>query len=564
MSNQHNNDKNDYIEEFIPEDIYKFNTESIKAGEVVQGKVIEIMSDGIYVDIGSKTDGFIPIEEFKSVKDIHKLFKPQQIIKVYIVKTNYDNVHLLSYKKAKAIEMADKLKESFDKKEPLDALIIEKTEAGYIVDIGVEALLPYREISSETKEKISATQSVQNFCLKVVIKKFQLSPDKNLEIVVSNKLYEEIVKEELKNKLFSSINEGDEIIGTVKNLTQFGAFVDINGVDALLHISNIAWYKLNHPDEVLHCGDKIKVKVLKIDKTTGKIEVGLKQLFPHPWEEVDKKYNIGEIIKGKISNITKFGIFVEIEPAVEGLVHISEISWENKHPDINKIYKVGQEIEAKILDINKTERRISLSVKKMLFNPWEEIKKEFPPGSVHKGRITKITSYGIFVSIKPGFDGIIHTSNISWTKKIPDLHKVYKIGDYLEYKVLEVLPEQETAILSIKHLKENPFNKYPVDTIVKCKIVKILKNLMFVSIEEDVEGIITKKEAVVEQKDFAKELKVLYKPGQQIDAVVIFSDETSRKIELSIRRLEKIIQKQLIKKFSEVQRPTLKDILSEK
>jgi len=555
-----------YIDDLIPEDVYKYS-DNIKVGDIVEGKVLSITNDGVYVDIGSKTDGVIPIEEFHSGKEVSKLFKPQQIIKVYVKKLNYDNVHLLSYKKAKEIELFDKIKEWYEQQIPVDTKIVSEGKSGYVVDIGIDAFLPYREVSNELKEKIEKVAKeplkIQELVFKVVIKELKSLENKKLDIVVSNKLYEEQIKEEIKKKVLAQIKVGDEVVATVKNLTSFGAFVDITGAEALLHISNIAWYKLNHPQDVLHIGDKIKVKVLYIDQQKGKIEVGLKQLFPHPWEEVEKKYKIGEVVKCKITNITNFGLFVELEPAVEGLVHKSEVSWENKEPQLHRMFKIGQEIEAKVLNIDVENKKISLSIKKVTFNPWEEIKKEFPPNSVHKGKITKILRSGIYVSLKPGFDGFISINDISWTQKIKDLTKRYNVGEYVQYKVLEVFPEQETAVLSIKHLTENPFEKYSVDTIVKCKIKKVLKTVLIVELEKDIEGIITKKEAVVEQKDLSKELKMLYKPEQVLDAVIVYVDEKKQRIELSIRKLEKIVQQQLLKKYSEVKLPTLKDILTE-
>jgi small subunit ribosomal protein S1 len=558
-------DKSDkYFDDLIPEEVYKYS-DNVKVGDIVEGRILFITNDGIYVDIGSKTDGVIPIEEFRSVKEVNKLFKPQQIIKVFVKKLDYDNVHLLSYKRAKEIELFDKIKEWCEQHTPVEAKIISETKSGYIVDIGVDAFMPFKEISTELKEKLGKeTTKLEEICFKVIIKEVEYLENKKLNIIVSNKLYEEQLKEELKKKVLAQIKEGDEVIATVKRLTSFGAFVDIAGVETLLHISNIAWYKINHPQEVLHIGDKIKVKVLSIDKEKGKIEVGLKQLFPHPWREVDKKYKIGEVIKCKITNITNFGLFVEIEPAVEGLIHKSEVSWENKEPRLRHMFKIGQEVEAKILSIDVENRKMSLSIKKVSFNPWEEIKKEFPPNSLHKGKITKILPSGMYISLKPGFDGFVSINDISWTQRIKNLSKKYKVGDYVQYKVLDVLPEQETAVLSIKHLSENPFEKYSVDTIVKCKVKKVLKSVLIVELEKDIEGIITKNEAIVEKRDLSKELKELYKPGQVLDAVVIDVNEKKHKIELSIKKLEKIIQQQLIKKYSEVKLPTLKDILTEK
>ncbi|GEM_PF-511714 len=555
-----NFDENEYIVDIKPQEIYKY-CEDIKVGDIVEGKVIEVTNDGVYVDIFSKTDGFIPIDELPN-KNISEIFKPNQIIKVFVRKINYDDVHIVSYRKAKELEIRELLEKNFNNRTPMDATLISKTEYGYIVDIGIDAVLPFKETTKELKEKIEKLKPNEKFNFKVIIKEIK-DKNKELEIVVSNKIYEEIIRQQLKEKLLNTIKEGDEVIGEVKTITSFGAFVEINGVETLLHISDIAWHKIKDPQELLHQGDKIKVKILKIDKDTGKISVGLKQLFPHPWEEIEKKYHVGEVVKGKITNITKFGIFVELESAIEGLVHISEVSWEDKMPDLQKIYKIGQEIQVKILNINKEERKISLSIKKVFKNPWEDLKKEFPKGTKQKGKITKILPYGMFVLIKPGFEGLIHKSDISWSKRIDNLFKIYKVGQYVEYIVLDILPEQERVILSIKHLYPNPFEKYKVDDIVKCKIKKILRNILIVSLDEDVEGIITKKEAISEEKDISKELKALYKPGQEIDAVVNFVDENTHKIELSVKKLHKVIQKQLIKKYSKIETPTLKDILSE-
>lgn len=551
---------NYYIEDIKPEEIFKY-CENIKIGDTIEGKIIEIDNEGVYVDIGSKTDGFIPIEEFVN-RNILNSLKPKQIIKVAVVKIDYNNVHLVSYKKAKEIEMKEILEKNFQNKTPIDAYVVSRTDFGLLVDIGIDAILPYREMGKELKNKFENKQTLEDSVIKVVIKEIK-SQEKKLEVVVSNKLYEEIVKQQLKEKLLNHLNEGAEVLGEVKTITNFGAFVEINGVETLLHISDMAWYKVKEPSEILHSGDKIKVKVLKIDKETGKISVGLKQLFPHPWDEIEKKYHVGETIKGKILNITKFGIFVELEPGIEGLVHISEVSWEEKFPDLQKIYKPQQEIQVKILNIDKAEKRISLSIKKIHKNPWEDLKKEFPIGSKNKGKITRITPYGIFVSIKPGFEGLVHKKDISWTRNVDNIKEEFKIGEYIEYVVIDIIPEQERAILSIKHLHPNPFEKYQVDSIVKCRIKKILKNMLIVSINGEIEGIIHKKEAVTEERNISKDLKSLYKQGQEIDAVIITSDENLHKIELSIKKLEKVIQKQLIKKFSNIEKPTLKDILSE-
>lgn len=554
--------KEEYTESLVSDKVYEF-AKNIKAGDIVEGKIIDIASNGVYVDIGTKTDGLIPINEFEGAKEVYRQLRPHQTIKVLIVKLDYNNLHILSYKKAKEVDMFEYLQKQYKEKLPIDSQILSKVKNGYLVDIGgIEALLPYKEIGENLKEKVSL-EKFKDSSFKVIIKEITGEPGKNLKVVVSNKIYEEILKEEKRQKMLSTLKEGDEVIAEVKSLTSFGAFVDIDGLEALLHISNIAWYKLKHPQEILRCGDKIKVKVLKIEKETGKVSVGLKQLFPYPWDEVDSKYFVGKIVKCKVTNITDFGLFVEVEPGIEGLIHISEVSWTQKNPDLKKMFKIDQQLQAKILEINKEKERMSLSLKKVSYNPWEEIKNQYPAGSIHKGKIVKITPNGIFVTIKDEFCGFVHISDISWTSRITDLHRLYKVGQNIEYKVLDIIPEQEKAMLSIKHLKENPYEKYIVDNIVRCKVKKVLSSALIVELEKEIEGIISKKEALPNEKDFSKDLKLFYKPGQEIEAVVILSDEKKRRIELSVKKLEKIIQKQLIKKYSQVQLPTLKDILAE-
>ncbi len=548
----------DYIEDINPEEIYKY-CEEIHPGDILEGKVLQISPEGVYVDIGSKLDGFIPLTEFGN-KDITKILKPAEVVKVYVVKLNYNNTHLVSYKKAKEIELKSYLEQCFKEQTPIDAKIVSLTNFGAVVDIGLDAVLPYREMTKDLKSKLSSKKT--DIEVKVVIKEIKQKRD-GIEIVVSQKIYEEKVRKELIEKIFANIKEGDIIVGSVKTITDFGAFLDIGGVDALLHISDIAWYRVEKIEDILKIGNKIKVKVLKIDRENEKISVGLKQLFPHPWDKIEEKYHVGEIVKGKIVNITKFGLFVELEPAVEGLVHISEIDWKEKNPKLEKMFSLGQEIHVKILEINKEEKKVVLSYKKTFPNPWEELKQSYPPGTKLKGKIVKITPYGIFVTIQSGFEGMVHISDISWYKETKNVLNSYKIGQEIEYVVLDIIPEEERAVLSIKHLLPNPYQKYTVGTIVCCMIKKILSNFLIVSLEQNIEGIIRKKEAVVDNRDAAKPLNQLYKVGQKIDAVVIYSDELTHKIELSVKKLEYEIQKQLIKKFSTIEPPTLKDILQE-
>lgn len=552
-------DDNEFVEDINPEELYKY-VEKLKVGDIVEGKIIQITSDGVYVDIGSKADGFIPIEEFNNYKDINQLFKLSENIRVAVVKLDYNNVHILSYRKAKEKELMEKFVDSYKNKKIIEAKVLTLTDFGAMVDIGIDVKLPYREMTKDFKTKIKSNPKLN---VNVVIKEMKQYND-NLDIIVSQKEVIEMEQQQKKSTLFKNLKEGDIVTGTIKSFTNFGAFVDIGGVDALLHISDIAWHKIDKPQDILHLDDKIKVKILKIDLQNEKISVGLKQLFPHPWDSVEDKYKKGKVFKCKIVNITNFGLFVELEPAVEGLIHISEISWKNEKENLTKKFKVGQIIEAKVLEVNKDERKISMSIKKISDNPWEKIKSKYPSGTKIKGKVTKVVPFGIFVTIEPGFEGLIHISDISWTKDVRNIKEIAKPGDEIECVVMNVIPDEERAVLSIKHLTENPYEKFKKGTIVTCKVKKILKNLMVVELEKNLEGIIRTNEAFIEGKSANKTLSQAFKVGQQIDAVVILSDEKLHKIELSIKTLEKETRKQLIKKYSDVSLPSLKDILEEK
>ncbi len=555
---KNNIEEMDYIEDINPDEIYKY-VEKIKVGDIVDGKIIQITRDGVYVDIGSKTDGLIPIEEFNNYKDINKLFKPSEVIKVLVIKIDQNNVHIVSFRQAKQLELMKSFQEAFKNRTILEAKVLTLTDFGAIVDIGIDVGLSFREMTKDFKLKL---KSEPNITVPVIIKEIKENFGR-IDIIISQKDVVEIEQQQKKVKLFENIKEGNIVVGIVKSFTNFGAFIDIGGIDALLHISDIAWYRVDKPEDVLHVGDKIKVKILRIDYQNEKISVGLKQLFPHPWDNVENKYNKGKVVKCRIVNITNFGLFLELEPGIDGFVHISEVDWKNENENLIKKYKIGQIINAKILEVNKEDKKIALSIKKTLNNPWENIKLKYPSGTRIKAKVVKVVPFGIFANIEPGYDGLIHISNISWTREVRNIKEIAKVGDEIECIVLDVIPDEERAFLSIKHLIPNPYEKFKEGTIVRCKVKKLLKNLMVVELEENLEGIIRARDAFVDEKDSGKNVNQLYKVGQELDAVVIISDEKVRRIELSIKSLEKETRKQLIKKYSNIKLPSLKDILEE-
>ncbi|MFN3966831.1 MAG: S1 RNA-binding domain-containing protein, partial [Endomicrobiia bacterium] len=511
MTEQHNESDINFEKEI--EKIQK-----ITPGELVKVKIIEVNKDGVLVNLGIKSDGIIPISEFESM-GIPKEFKPGTEIPVIVKPETTDGYRVVSYKLARQKLAWDGLLKSYKNNEPVNCKIVRKVKGGYSVDIGVDAFLPLSEVNTKfLKQK----ENIINSEIKVFIKKID---SKNKNIVVSHKDFVESEKKKNIEKVFSTIKEGDIIEGNVTETTKFGAFVDIGGVEGLIHISDLSWLKVEKVTDVVKKGNKIKVKVLKIDKEKNKISLGLKQLQKHPWEDINTKYPVGSIVKGKVTSITNFGAFIELEPGIEGLLHLSEISWTDKTPDIKKIIKVGAEYELKVIEINKEEKKLSLSLKRTQQNPWEKLKNEFPKGTKIKCKVLQFVPFGAFVSLPEGLTGLIHLEDMSWMKKIRQPQEILKVGEEIDAVILEIKPEEEKASLSIKHLTENPFEKYPVGKVIKGKVIKILDHGAYITLEKDVNAFLRKSEISIEK---GKTLKDILKIGEEIEAKVTKSDMGSK------------------------------------
>ncbi|OGS20740.1 MAG: hypothetical protein A3J83_00660 [Elusimicrobia bacterium RIFOXYA2_FULL_40_6] len=529
--------------------------QDMKPGEIRTVKIVAVDKEGVVVDLGMKSEGFIPIEEFGQ-RGVPGDFVSEKEIQVVFTGSRMDGYYLVSYNQARQKFAWAKLKSSYDGNEAVSGTIVKKIKGGFIVDIGIDAFLPMSQVDTKS---IDSLNELLNRDIKVLITELN---NKNKSAVVSHKRISDIERKNNAAKILSTIKVGDIIEGTVSKLADFGAFIDIGGgVEGLAHISDLSWHRIDKASEAVHAGDKIKIKVLAIDNEKGKISLGFKQLLPHPWDNIEKKYPIGALVKGKVTSLVDFGAFVELEPGIEGLVHVSELSWKEKIGHPKKLLKSGESYEFKVLDVNRQQGKLSLSLKRTQGNPWEELKKKYPSGTKLKVKVTKLAPFGIFVNIEDNLEGLIPLMDISWTKRIHHPEQVVSVGKEIDAVLLEVKPEEERAQLSIKHLTPDPFEKYSTGNIVKGEVNKIFDFGITIKLESNLEGFVHKNE-ISREKD--TDPKVLFKLGQEVEAKVIRADRKTRKIDLSVRKLELELEKELVKKYSNMPNPSLGQVLEEK
>lgn len=542
------------------QDFEKLLTQSLppaNPGELIKGTVVKILRDYVLVDIGFKSEGQIPIEEFRNL-DGEVTLQPGESVDVVLESTEDDNgMVLLSKEKADALAVWDRLAEAETKGTFIEGVIVNKIKGGMVVNLGgVKAFLPGSQIDLKPVKSLDKLIGK-----KYTFKILKLNRPKG-NVVVSRRAVLEQEREEAKTELLASLQEGQVVEGIVKNITDYGAFVDLGGIDGLLHITDISWGRIGHPSEVLQVGAKLNVLVLRYDEETKKVSLGLKQLTPDPWEKIDETYTPGTRVKGKVVNITDYGAFVELSPGVEGLVHISEMTWHKKAKHPSKIVNLGDMVEAVVLDIDVGTRRISLGMKQIEPNPWNELELKYPVGTRIQGEVKNITDFGLFVGIEEGIDGLVHISDISWTKKIKHPSDLYKKGDKVEAVVLNVDKANERFSLGIKQLEEDPFakifNSCPVGKVVEGKVKSIENFGVIVDLGfEGVEGFIPTKELDRETAQI----------GASIEAEVIGQDEKERRIELSLKSYHKNAQKRHFDEFKAKQgegKATLSDIMGEK
>ncbi len=506
----------------------------VDEGSIVQGEVVKIDGDHILVDVNFKSEGQIPSAEFKD-QDGNLTIKMGDKIDVYVIKKNEgEGSILLSREKAKRMQLFDKLEGVLDSNEIITGTITKRIKGGYHVDVdGVEAFLPGSHVDLRPVPDMDALVG-QDFEFRVLKVNRRRS-----NVIVSRRVLLEEERDSMRQTLLQNIEEGQTIEGKVKNITDYGVFVDLGGLDGLLHITDMAWKRIRHPKEMVQIGDDLELMVLNFDKENQKVSLGLKQLVPDPWTNIAAKFPEDTRLTGKVTNLVDYGAFVELEPGVEGLVHISEMSWTRKLRHPSQMVRVGDAVDVIVLGVDQEKKRISLGMKQVAPNPWDVVGEKYPDGTVLEGTIKNITEFGMFVGIEDGIDGLIHVSDISWTKKVRHPSEMYKVGDVVQAKVLTVDKGSEKFTLGVKQLTEDPWSlvpqRYPVGSTISGTVTNITDFGLFIEVEEGIEGLVHVSE--VSRKKIKKPSE-LFQEGQVIQARVIHVSADERRLGLSIKALE--------------------------
>ncbi len=508
--------------------------EKVREGEIVKGRVIRVTKEHVLIDIGYKSEGQVSIQEFLDDEG-HVSVKENDLVDVYLdAIEDEDGLVELSKEKADKLKIWETISEAAERDELVEGVITSRVKGGLTVDIGVKAFLPGSQVDLRPSRNLEKYIG-QRYKFKII--KFN---KRRGNIVLSRRALLEKEREELKTKTLQSLQEGMIVTGIVKNITEYGCFVDLGGIDGLLHITDMSWGRVNHPSELFEVGDEVKVKVLKFDAESERVSLGLKQISDDPWLNAAERYHVNDRVKGKVVSLTDYGAFVELEEGIEGLIHISEMSWTKrvKHP--SKLLSMGDIVEAQILDIDTGAKRISLGMKQVETNPWTTLRERYPAGSVVRAKIRNITNFGIFLGIEDGIDGLVHISDLTWSQKArhpQDLN--FKKGDEVEAVVLNIDVEKERFSLGIKQLTADPWenveDKYPIGSVVEGTVTKVLDFGAIVELEDDLEGLIHISELSQEKVESVG--KVL-KEGQKVRTKVINLIPEERKIGLSVRRLQ--------------------------
>ena len=507
--------------------MYDKTLHEIKQGDIVKGKILDVTSNDVLVDIGFKSEGIIPGEEFDDLSAV----KVGEEVEVFLENVEDPNGQLiLSRRRADFIRVWENVVQKFENNETIAGTIVRRIKGGMVVSLkGVDAFLPGSQIDVKPIRDFDAYLGRE---MEFKIVKVNHA---RRNIVVSSRVLIEKEMESQRSEIIKTIEKGQVRKGTVKNITDFGVFVDLGGVDGLLHITDLSWGRVNHPSEVVKLDEDIEVVILDFNENKDRISLGRKQLMPHPWENVEEKYPIGKVVEGKVVSLTDYGAFIELETGIEGLIHISEMSWSQhiKHP--SQLLHVGMEVEAKVLSVEMEEKKISLGLKQLEPDPWEKIDKKFPEGSKHTGIVRNLTQFGAFVELEEGIDGLVHISDLSWTKKIRHPSEVVKKGDEIEVVVLGINREERRIALGHKQVEENPWDafeeKYQVDTETKGTVSRIIDKGIIITLPLGVDGFIP-----INHLGHAKLKKVsdFFKQGDEVPAKVIEFDKDNKKIVLSI------------------------------
>ncbi len=507
------------------------NNRVVEVGNVANGTIIGVEDDFFLVDVGDKAESYIPKSEFRldGIEDIHV----GDTVEVFVERRKDEGGLLLSREKAIAIKVWEDIARIQEADGTIQGKIESRVKGGMSVDIGVPAFLPYSQIDLRPVKDLDALIG-ESYEFKIL--KFNR---KRNNVVISRRAILEEERNKLREEMRSRLEEGQVIVGAITNITDYGLFIDMGGMDGLCHITDLSWGRVSHPAKLYKVGQELEVKVLKYDKENDRVSLGIKQLREDPWATVTERYPVGEKAVGKVVSITDYGVFVELEEGVEGLIHVSEMTWSKKPRHPSKMVTVGDEIEIMVLNIEPETKRISLGMKQLQTNPWDLVTDSYPVGSIIEGKIKNITDFGVFIGIEDGIDGLIHVSDLSWTERIKHPSEKYAKGETIQAVVLKIDKENERFSLGVKQLTPDPwqaaYNNYPSGTVVEGEITNVTDFGIFVKLEEGIEGLVHVSEI---SKDKVKTPVGMYQVGDILKAIVINVSAKDRKIGLSVKTLE--------------------------
>jgi len=535
--------------------------QEIKEGEVIDGTIVSLSSEWATVDIGYKCEGLVPLQEFKDAQGVAHV-NVGDVVAVYLERMEMENgFMLLSKDKAEIIRAWDEISAACEKDQVVEGTVIGKVKGGLSVDIGVKAFLPGSQIDTKPIKNLDKFLGKR---LKFKIIKFN---KKRGNIVLSRRAVVSQERELQRAETLANIQEGMIVTGVVKNITEYGAFIDLGGMDGLLHITDMSWGRIKHPSELFAVGDEIKVKVLKYDREKERVSLGLKQVTANPWDEAEYKFPVGMTVKGKVVSLKDYGAFVELDDGIEGLIHVSEMSWTErvKHP--SKLINVGDEVECKVLEVDSKNKRISLGLKQLQSNPWDELEIKNPVGTQVEGEVKSVTDFGVFVDIGLGIDGLVHVSDLAWTKKFAHPSEKYKKGDKIRAMVLGIDKVNEKFSLGVKQLERDPWEniktRYKVGTAIDGAVTKLTDFGAFVELEEGIEGLIYVSE--IADHRIEKPSDVL-KVGDKVRAEILSIEPKERRIGLSIKQLGRSEERANYEKYmgENAKKTSMGDLLGDK
>ena len=509
-----------------------FTTESeeaVREDKVLKGTVLKLTGTHVVVDIGAKSEGMLPLSEVLDFEGKPR-FQPGDEIDVMRDKGETEEGYInLSHQKAQKLRAWDEIEKAYNEKKPIRATVVERIKGGLTVDImGASAFLPGSQADLRPARNLDA---VKGKTLEVAIIKLN---KKRGNIVVSRKQVLEGEQSEKRSKTLEHLEEGSILTGVVKNLTDYGAFVDLGGIDGLLHITDMSWGRLTHPRDLVNVGDQIQVKVLKFDKDKQRVSLGFKQLTPDPWLDAEHRYPVGAHVGGRVISVTDYGAFVELEQGIEGLVHVSEMTWSKRMKHPSKLVNVGDHVDCVVLNVNPQERRISLGMRQLATNPWDALHEKYPIGATVEGRVRNLTDFGAFIEIEDGIDGLVHVSNLSWTKRVKHPSEILKKGDRVKAIVLAIEPDKRRLSLGVKQLQpdvwESFFSQHKVGDVLHGKVLRVASFGAFVEIAEGIEGLCHNSEAVDGNGQ-----PLTLEPGQEHDFKIIKMNQEEKKVGLSIK-----------------------------